>query len=174
MKFNYRHTHGVILIAALILLLVITLVGISSMQSVTLAEKITSNMREASVAFQATENALSDGERWIAAQASAPVAVDTCNTPPCDVWQNGVLTNIPHQPSSWWQSNGRSYSSTLQNIAVQPRYIIEEFGFVPTELSPESRAKGKGYHYYRVIASGTGENPNAKAVIESIYAIQFN
>lgn len=165
---------GVVLIAGLILLMVITMVGVSNMQSVILSEKMTANMRDSSISFQASESALYDGEQWIQAQAVKPEAVNTCTTSPCDVWQMNTLGNIWSQPDTWWQANARSFSSTINGLSTQPRFVIEEYGFIPYELSPEARAKGSGYHYYKVTAHGQGEVSTTKTVIESIYATQYN
>jgi type IV pilus assembly protein PilX len=165
---------GVILITGLILLLIVTLIGITSMQSVILSEKMTSNMRDTSIAFQATESALSDGERWIKSQAAKPDAVKSCSASPCPVWQDSTLSNIYKNSPSWWKNNARSYSTSIYGIHTQPYFIIQEYGFVPYELSPDARAKGAGYHYYRVTARGTGEVDTTKTMIESIYATQFN
>lgn len=174
LQHTFEKQQGVILITGLILLLVITIVGISNMQSVILSEKMTYNMRDSSIAFQASESALYDGERWIQEQLTKPDAVVTCTTAPCAVWGQNILGVIWTQPDSWWQANARSFSSTIYGLSAQPRYVIEEFGFVPSELSPEAKAKGSGYHYYKVTAYGSGEASTTKTVLESVYATKFN
>lgn len=165
---------GVILITGLILLMVITLIGITSMHSVVLSEKMTANMRDTEVSFQATESALSDGEQWLMQQTAKPAGVSACTSAPCEVWENDVLANIWISSDSWWQTNARPFSSTIYGVSTQPYFIIEEFGFFPYELSPDARAKGLGYHYYRVTARGNGQTNTTRTIIESIYATQFN
>ncbi|SER12540.1 type IV pilus assembly protein PilX [Amphritea atlantica] len=53
---------GAVLIIALIFVLILTLIGVSSMQGTTLQEKMSGNLRDRSVAFNAAEAALREGE----------------------------------------------------------------------------------------------------------------
>ena len=52
--------HGSALIIGLIFLVLLTVVGITAMQTTTLEEKMAGNQRDRSVAFQAAETALRD------------------------------------------------------------------------------------------------------------------
>jgi Tfp pilus assembly protein PilX len=65
-------------------------------------------------------------------------------------------------------------------VSEQPLYFIEEYGYLPDDLSPGTRAQGVGTYYYRVTARGTGGvaktsgvSPN-QAMVQSIYAKRFN
>lgn len=53
---------GAVLIVALIMLLLLTIIGLSGMRGTTLQENMTSNMREGNLSFQAAEAALRRGE----------------------------------------------------------------------------------------------------------------
>ena len=59
---------GAVLLTGLVLLFVITVLGVSGMQSVTLDERIISNMQSASLAFHGAEAALSNCEANVQAQ----------------------------------------------------------------------------------------------------------
>lgn len=70
--FFHRHflTHtqrqrGAVLIISLIFLLVLTLIGVSAMQGTTMQERMSANMQDRNVAFQASEAALRAGEDWL-------------------------------------------------------------------------------------------------------------
>jgi len=165
---------GAILVSGLIFLLVLTLIGISGMQSVTLSEKMTANMRDSQIAFQAAESALADGEQWLLSQTQQPTGVAGCDSPPCQLWDNSTLGNISAMSQSWWQTQANTYSSSLYGLNNQPQYVLEEYTFVPYELSPEARAKGQGYHYYKVTAKGSGKQTNSNIFLESIFATQYN
>ena len=52
------HQSGAVLIISLIMLLLLTLIGTTSMQSTSLEEKMAGNMRDKNLAFQAAESAL--------------------------------------------------------------------------------------------------------------------
>lgn len=169
-----RNQRGIVLIAGLIFLVILTIIGITAMSSTALAERMAQNLRDSSAAFEAAEAALSDGESWVNNQTTIPTVTTTCTTPPCTVWQYNALGSFYQQPSSWWQANGTAFSSSIYGVYQQPRYVIEQYGFVPYDLSPESMSKGRGYYYYQITARGTGPTGTANAVVQSIYATQFN
>jgi len=62
MRHSPRKQRGAILVVALIMLLLLTLIGIGSMQGTTLQERMAGNMRDEGLAFQAAETALRQGE----------------------------------------------------------------------------------------------------------------
>ncbi len=171
---NFNKQHGVVLITGLIFLLVLTIIGISSMGNTALSERMTQNFRDASTAFQAAEAALGDGESWVATQGSLTPAVSSCSTPPCKMWQFNNSINFVSQSGSWWQSNGIPFSSTIYGVTTQPVYYLEQFSFVPYDLSPDSFSKGHGYYYYRITALGTGATSTSRSIVQSIFATQYN
>ncbi len=68
-----RHRQqGAVLLVGLVMLLVVTIIGVSSMQSVTLDEKIVSNMQNATLAYHGAETALADCEADIQAGTITP------------------------------------------------------------------------------------------------------
>ncbi len=56
---------GVVMVVCLVLLLVVTALGLTSMNSTTLETKMASGFRDRAVAFEAAEEALSVAETWI-------------------------------------------------------------------------------------------------------------
>ncbi len=174
MSKNKKIQQGVVLITGLIFLLVLTIIGISSMGNTAMSERMTQNFRDASTAFQAAEAALGDGESWVSKQTSLTAPVTTCSTPPCTVWQYNSGTNFLSQTTSWWQSNGVPFSSIIYGVTSQPVYYMEQFSFVPYDLSPDSISKGHGYYYYRITAYGTGATANTRSIVQSIFATQYN
>lgn len=174
---NFKQPHpqrGMVIIVGLIFLMILTLIGISAMNSTALSEKLTQNLRDTTAAFEAAEASMTDGEAWLQAQTIAPTAVSTCTSAPCSVWAANTLGTIYQQPTSWWQAQAKTFSATLYGVAAQPQYIIEFHSFVPYELGPESLGKGQGYYYYRVNARGTGATVNSQVNLQSIYVTQFN
>jgi type IV pilus assembly protein PilX len=165
---------GIVLITAILLLLILTIIGITAMNSTALTERMTQNLRDSSTAFESSESGLGNGEERINSLTAPPTPVSTCGAPPCTVWVEGILGNFYTQPDSWWESQGTKYSSTISNVAVQPYYIVEQYGFVPYELSPDAESKGQGYYMYRITARGTGLTDNSHAILQSIYITQFN
>lgn len=60
-----RQQQGVVMVVCLVLLLVVTVLGMTSMNSTSIETKMASGFRDRSVAFEAAEEALSVAETWI-------------------------------------------------------------------------------------------------------------
>jgi len=63
-----RKQQGAVLIVALIMLLLLTIIGLSSMRGTSLQESMAGNMRDANLALQASEAALRKGEETVTAK----------------------------------------------------------------------------------------------------------
>ncbi|MCF6236725.1 MAG: PilX N-terminal domain-containing pilus assembly protein [Gammaproteobacteria bacterium] len=166
---------GASLIISLMLLVVLTLLGLSGMQSTIMQERMSSNSRDTMLAFQAAESAVREGESWINSQIQAPGTVNSCASAPCDIFKLNAtdLTNMTDKSLSWWQSNGRNYSSTLNGLAASPRFIVEQ-----NSTSRGSLVMGTGQSrsqrvIYRVTAQGIGGTDTAQSIIETMYAERF-
>ncbi|EAR07709.1 pilus assembly PilX family protein [Reinekea blandensis] len=61
----YRKQSGVVLLVALVFLLILTVAGVSAMRLATVEERMTGNFADRSVAFQAAEAALQEGEEFL-------------------------------------------------------------------------------------------------------------
>ena len=64
-----RAQQGAVLVVALIMLLLLTIIGISSMRSTTLQERMAGNLRDESHALQAAEAAMRQGEAVVKGQS---------------------------------------------------------------------------------------------------------
>lgn len=168
-----RKYAGATLAITLILLFLVTLLGISGLQITHLEEKMSSNLQDKELSFNAAESALSAGEAWIMAQTTIPYPQSTCTSFPC-VHSEYSNMDFTTQTSSWWTSNSTAYSSALINIKTAPRYVIEYVTFVPD--SPEvgnSSQKSKGVYYYQITAKGTGSSDNAVTILQSNVSRRF-
>lgn len=163
---------GVVLAVALIMLVVITLLGVSAMQVTSLEERMAGNMRDRSLAFQAAEAALRDGERLLA-QVALP-AFDGSN----GLYQAPAVGDPPvwmqadgrPQDAAFWNANGRTYAGTVAGVAAQPRYVIEEIARLPGPgESVEAGTPIPDITYYRVTARATGGSATAVVVLQSTY-----
>ena len=72
---------GSALIVSLIMLLLISLIGVGSMQGTILQERMASNLHDRNIAFQASERALRVGENWLAASAGSALTNDRLDDP---------------------------------------------------------------------------------------------
>ena len=167
-----RQQQGAVLVISLIFMVVLTLIGITSVSMSVMEEKMAHNLHDANLAFQAAESALRDGESWLTVQTEAPKT--TCPTTPCELWaldnlNGGIFTN---QTQAWWETNARPYSNTLSKVASPPRFVIEQHSFVPDGLVTGAGGVS-GAYYYRVTARGTGGTDTAQVIVQSTYSRRY-
>ncbi len=170
---------GAALMVSLMILLVLTLVGVTSMSTTILEEKMAGGVRNQNLAFQSAEAALRAGEAWIEAQNPVPNAVSNCNAPPCQVMELGGFGNVTIKNNAWWNSNAREYGATdaqeIPGVSADPRFIVEErtaadrTGSLARGIAPVPKNL-----YYRVTARGTGGNDSAEIILQSHYMVISN
>jgi len=169
---------GAALVVSLLILLVMTLIGVTAMQTTVMEERMAGNLRNSNLAFQAAEAALREAEAYLAplTAANQPTAVSACLTPPCTVWQPNQVASMDFGSldRSWWEANAIPYGTNgsngpLSNIAGQPYYVIEELDFISdSKVIPQSSTASGGTYVYRITAQGIGGDPNARAIVQSV------
>ncbi len=161
---------GVVLVVAMLILLVITIVGVTSMQSTILEETMAGAVRDKHIAFNAAEAALREGENYL---TSASLPSFSGNT-------NGRYSSIGTSEELWksvdWSdtskvsvySSGGLIASTLPNNL--PRYIIEELP--KSDVTSPSVVVGFGpmpqTALFQITARGVGKT-GAVAILQSTY-----
>ena len=143
---------GMALIVALILLLTMTLLGVTAMRSTTQGERMAGNFRDRNLAFQAAEAALREGEEILR------------NDPPPLGMVIGAVQE-PSDPVSYdnldWDT-AELYSGTLQGLSELPRFFIEL-----VRLEGDSGVFGDDQGIYRVTARGRGGTTEAEVVLQA-------
>ena len=143
---------GAVLITALIYLLVLSVVGISSMRGTAMEERMASNSWEHSRAFQAAESALLDAGQWFLFQ---PDLIDSSSDGSTGVWASGSAAQRVVSSTFDWSTEGVVYGDSSGNSSAlfgdlygPPRYGLEEAGYAPSTRSPAPFAKHTGVFYY--------------------------
>ncbi len=177
-----QQQHGAALVTSLIILLVLTVLGVSAMSTSSLEELMAGNLRDQNLSFQAAEAALQDGERYIDSWGGTPPTATSGGT------NNGVYTQdefglyelYPFDTAIWNNAVATTYGadtgiaiSNLGEVAVLPMYIIEEEDFVAKDASFKAQAQREGAYYYRVTARGVGASSNAVTLLQSTVARRF-
>lgn len=172
---------GAVLVTSLVLMVILTALGVSTMRSNMMDINIHKNMKSRANAFQCAEAALRAGEIWLdEAVNSSPEVVTTIPTQdPIQVWdyKASAIQDISTKNLLWWQTNGWA-GPDLTNADYQigcaqiPRYIIEKVGTVDdgsgaTEIA--TRAKS-GIDFYRVTAFSVGMENNANVLLQTTFA----
>ena len=108
---NRQSQNGSVLVTSLILLLVMTLLGLSAMQTSLMEETMAGNARDHNLAFQAAEAALRDADAWLYSLPRAPETPVAPDPIPCDppnppvptenVYAAGTLCDIDSATYDW-------------------------------------------------------------------------
>jgi type IV pilus assembly protein PilX len=164
---------GAALVTSLVLLLVLTIIGVSAMQMTRMQERMAGNSRDVNLALQGAEAALRDAEKWLDSFNSTP---STCATGDCDVFEFNVLPSMAVADSGWWEDNGREYGDDNKQemargkeggeLKEDPQYVVEVIGFDEDSLLYGSG----GREFYQVTARSTGGSGEANVVVQSTYA----
>ncbi len=177
MKMYLRNRQkGAAIFMALVMLLVMTIIGITASQTTTLEEKMAGNLRDQTLALQAGEAALRWTETWVGDQAVEPNAVSLCASA-CDdtVWDLNTL-NLT-SAAVWSTANVRSNYAGLATgpgmVAAVPKSVVEEHSFIKDSLNEGKQNDTAGQMFYRLTADGTGGTTSAQALLQSTYSRRY-
>jgi len=157
---------GAALITALMILLIMTLLGITAITTSSLEQKMAGNMRDQYMAQQAGDSIIRDAESWIFALTTKPTPV----CPPTSterVWDTTCLPDVTQQSDSWWSTNG--YTANVANIYANqnPRYVDELLQRVAACLD----CNPKVYRYFfRTNGWSVGFSNFARGLYQSTYS----
>lgn len=159
---------GSALLVSLVMLLLITLIAVGGMQGTILQDRMTGNMRDRDLAFQAAEAALREAETFLG------------NNPGADFNNANGLYEVNNGSRPDWRTrdvddgNGaREYQGDFEGVSDQPEYFIEEI----TSLQPAGTETEVGVavppvSYFRITARGFGGSANTSVVLTSVYRNQ--
>jgi len=163
---------GVVLITAMLLLLVLTIMGISMFRSFGMQEKIAGNVREKQRALNAAMSAQQYAEWWLTNGTLPATGTCTgnvssavgqiCINAPADFtsvpWAAGI-TYSAFTSGGVNTPTGNSTAPTAGSYYATPVFYVTDLGVYGTgEL-------------YQIDAVGYGGTPNAVSVVESTYVI---
>lgn len=175
----HNKQQGIVLVVSLIMLLMMTLLGLSAMKTSLMEEKMAGNSRDLTLAFHATETALRDAEMWIANQTLLPVPASTGGAN--RVWIKDSMDPYPLNAVSWWQevndvnkinqawwlNKAKVYGSAINNIKTKPHSLIEEKVRIITTPGGSVKSEIEQMVYYQITARGTGGSDQARALLQS-------
>lgn len=166
---------GAALIVSLLLLLVMTIIGVTAMQTNILEEKMAGNDRDISLSLQAAEAALRAGEATIEGIVSPAAAF---NGETGGHYPEGSDVNV-FSDATWTADNSLEYGADIENIGTRPRYIIEFVGEIGTGTSDVNiggygETSGQGtLNSFLITARGTGGSDTTVTLLQSYYAKRF-
>ncbi len=177
-----RKQRGAVLIVALIFLLVMTILIMASVRGTVLQERMAGNLYDRSLAFQAAEAALREGERYALETAPKPTATA------CDTNGNCGKPDPAAQPvwlvaTNWDKAHnvndGHGHVIQIGDLPVPPQFLIELLAdnmpevnlCESTAVNPDAPcyAGPEGLRYR--ITARSGEAGRAVVVLQSVYAV---
>jgi len=176
MKKYRKNQSGVVLFVCLVMLLLLTLLGVSSVQTTSLEQVMARNAVDANLAFQATESALRDGEDFVEGLVSTN-AFDAGSANANGLYDDAGPGSIPNSQSlNWENANGSRVADTaITGVSNQPRYIVERVTTVVPQtdsLNLDNIGQDAGLgrtQIFRVTARGEGGTSAARVMIQSTY-----
>lgn len=164
---SIRHQNGVVLILALIILMAMTLISVSSMSSSTLEERMAANMKDREIAFQAAEAALRYGESLVQAGISTGAFNTNCTGGYCQHDLQAATTYSTYWEDSTVWSDSSKHITHDTGTSNNAQIIIEYMGTQIQDFSdPDSSTDPP---IYRVTALGHGQSANSRVMLQSTY-----
>ncbi len=189
----YSKQRGAALIVSLIILLVMTLIGVTSMQTTIMQEKMAGNSRDLSMAFQAAEGAARTGETWLSGLTAVPdPTICTLIAGQCALWSAfnlgpGIIPGDPstalmqaagasgYTDSGLWAS-GRSATLPLPATMTQPIFFVEHIDIFrdSQNLGQQQDLNSSSFrNVYAVTTRGTGGTTTANAFVQTNFVRRF-
>jgi len=167
-----RQQSGAVLIVSLVMLLLLTIIGMSAVDMTTLDTRISANTKDKALAFDAAEAALNTAGNSLMPGQPLP-----------DTGTPGLLTTV--QADNWWQSTDEAWwTSNGEMITNYPGHVSASAGVgYVIEQPVEIGAGGAGQQVvdvtlgspkpitrlYRVTARGEGPG-GTEVHVQSVYA----
>ncbi len=163
---------GAALVTSLIILLILTVLGVTAMSGSSLQELMAGNFRDQTLSFQATESALSDAERTIESWTIQPLPDDTGSNGVFNPDLFGVFEDKAFDASVWASGTVYSQAGALP-VSQDPVYIIEEVDFVGSSADYRDQVKRAGVVFYRITSRGTGSSDNSVTMLQTTYGKRY-
>lgn len=171
---------GVALFISLVLLLVLTIAGVSAVQTTSLEERMARNTHDSLLAFQSAESALREAEGWIMGNVNSTAQFSDAGT-------DGLWTTAPYDEADqrweediWADGNAQSIAvdTNVDGVATQPRFIVEWVATVQRDENPN--LLGSSYsavfdriEIFRITSRGVGATANARVMLQGTFGMIF-
>ena len=179
-----RRQEGIVLFMSLVMLLLLTILGVSSIQTTSLQQRMARNANDGTLAFQAAEVALRDGEDLLEELNNLTDFGDPLDDLEGNEANGYYFEAAPGDPPNWknlgdWAGGGFRTSETQITGAEQPKYIVEHVQTIIADADAlnldnigEDIGAGRT-EVFRVTARGYGASADAQVMIQGTYGKQF-
>lgn len=165
---------GVALFISLVLLLLLTIIGVSAVQTTSLELRMARNDNDTLLAFQSAESALRDAEAFLDLVVSTAVFTDAGNA---GRWTIAPLGDPARweQANIWTGANSIVVATAITGVDQQARFIVEHAATVVREENayqiddPYTGSASDRIEIFRVTARGVGGSAAAQVFLQSTY-----
>lgn len=177
MKSPYpRKQQGVTLVMSLVILITLTMVGLSSIQRTTSELTMAGNQRESSLMFQAAEVGLESAENFIGTSTTnADFGVASSGLYSVNAGDPLYVGLQYLNDASWAVTNSMALTTSL-DVIEQPRYMIEYLGDRFQNIAAIVNIGGYGNQQtgsivsiYRPTSRGVGLSGNSQRYLQSYF-----
>ena len=173
-KINPNKQAGVTLVVSLVLLIAMTLLSVTSIQTTRTEVAMAGNLREAGLTFNAAEAGLRFAESFVKDSISTTVYAD----PTIGLYAEAAEDPDYSDYTIWTASQDAAFS--LAYVAEDPKFIIRYLGdrsqneFAKINIAGYGSAQlGITVSNFRITARGTGQSGNARRFVQSYYGKKF-
>ena len=171
----YRNQSGMVLVVSLIVLISLTILGVTSMQVTRTEISMAGNQRESGITFNAAEAGLRAAESFVATSVSKS---DFENKTAVGLYGKDA-EDPDYSHSASWMAVQPSLL-TLPHVASQPVFIVRYLGDRSTNEVAAVNIGGYGSSQpgitvsnFRITARGEGQTAKAYRYVQSYYGKEF-
>ena len=162
------------LVVSLVILIALTILGVTSMQATRTEISMAGNLRESGIAFNAAEAGLSNAEKFTADSSSKADFAD----PSAGLYSETDEDPDYHADATW--TTARVATITLSNVAEQPKSIVKYLGDRSQNEAAAvniggygSGPPGKTVSNFRITSKGFGQTANSPRYVQSYYGKEY-
>lgn len=191
-EINSKNQGGAVLIVAMVILLVMSVIGVSSRVSSNLQQKMTTAYQQRNLAGYAAESALKKAEDWMTTTITSSTKLSDFSSAAANtkgLYSNYTLvgeitTSLPASASladvtdasQWTTDNSVAVTTYDTSAAKQPRYIIEYVGRdkgtankIIVDYNDPNIAASTDPHVFQISAIGWSRDEGIYQVLQSTY-----
>jgi type IV pilus assembly protein PilX len=171
-----RYQTGATLLVAIMMLLIITLLALSSMRGVSLESRITGNLKLQKTLYNAAEGALRVGENSIS-MSKAPPRDSACNATTCLRYglADLAVTGNKDTETRFKPTDGNNVTNMTTNYDVQVQWYVVDLGNLVGSSLGNGALTGAGPHHYEVNACAstvlcTSDTTTPRVILRTVIA----
>jgi len=171
---DYPRQSGMTLVVSLVILIALTMLGVTSMQSTRTEVSMAGNLRESGISFNAAEVGLRAAEDFVNNTVTTALYADP------SIGLYAELDNDPsYNVSATWDAS-QTASTNLPDVIEQPRFIIHYLGDRSQNEVGAVNIGGYGsgqpgltVSNFRITARGAGGSGNIYRFVQSYFGHEY-